>query len=114
MALGKIRFIRGRETVFKGNLSINKCEFLVLYLLSNLKYCCLRIMIFSLEILKILQSFVFNFSFTNFSIVEIRGFSSITSISLWLLRIVSNKVVPDLGNPIKKVRFESSISSLNL
>ena len=32
----------------------------------------------------------------------IKGFSSITSISGWLLKIVSSSVVPDLGKPIKK------------
>ena len=31
-----------------------------------------------------------------------KGFSSTTSISGWLLNIVSSKVVPDLGKPIKK------------
>jgi len=31
------------------------------------------------------------------------GFSSTTSIAGWLLNIVSNKVVPDLGNPTKKM-----------
>ena len=43
MAFGKIRLIRGRETVFNGSLSINIFTFLFLYLLNNSKYFCLEI-----------------------------------------------------------------------
>ena len=39
----------------------------------------------------------------------IMGFSSKTSISGWLLRIVSSNVVPDLGNPIKNTGEVSNI-----
>ena len=43
-----------------------------------------------------------NFDLIICSTELINGFSSKTSISGWLLRIVSSNVVPDLGNPIKK------------
>ena len=42
-----------------------------------------------------------NFDFIISSTELIKGFSSNTSISGWLLNIVSSNVVPDLGNPIR-------------
>ena len=43
-----------------------------------------------------------NLDFITCSTELINGFSSITSTSGWLLRMVSSNVVPDLGNPTKK------------
>ena len=42
------------------------------------------------------------------------GFSSMTSIFGWLLKIVSKSVVPDLGKPIINIGFFSSFSILIL
>ena len=106
---GNNKFIRGRQTVWKGNLSIRIFAFLseVFFRISMYLF------------LKKSRSFLFslwswsrehlNFVFIICSTELIIGFSSKTSISGWLLKIVSSKVVPDLGNPIKKTGLFSFI-----
>ena len=42
------------------------------------------------------------------------GFSSITSTDLFVLKIVSKRVVPDLGKPIKKIGSENSLLSFEM